>query len=210
MKTIILAGVAALYVGSAHADQLPKQMLGNWCPITAEDTAPAVYIRGTSCPNYEFQLKRNELSENFGGEEEGCDLKSIKRLFRDSYLVRATCEAQLIKSRADIIIQIVDNQLVIKYSPFVAQYAVLSALIVRWELLNEVCYHDYGKPICKKMDPIGDKISARGWCFGKVTQARGYWKWHRCTSNSFLPGKLRKDMLEPSRSEPNTDHIPVG
>ena len=49
-KKLLLTGIAALFLatGAAHADTLPKEMLGKWCP-SADDSAEVItlYERGT-------------------------------------------------------------------------------------------------------------------------------------------------------------------
>jgi hypothetical protein len=40
MKKLLLSGIAALFLatGAAHADTLPKEMLGNWCMMLCSES----------------------------------------------------------------------------------------------------------------------------------------------------------------------------
>jgi hypothetical protein len=77
-----------------------------------------------------------------------------------------------------------------------------NTLKAKWQALNEACYHNYDQPICRQMDPLTDKLFARGWCYGSSDQARAYWKWHRCTPKDRAyveepPCELYKDCKVP-------------
>jgi hypothetical protein len=108
MKKMLLSGIAALFLatGTAHADTLPKEMLGHWCQ-NSTDTKDfrRVYDR-KNCHDSDGRLlvKPNDFEE----WESGCDFKNITRLPNNSYFIRAECSGN-----EDMILQIIDNQLMI-------------------------------------------------------------------------------------------------
>ena len=87
MKKIFLTSVAVLLLSGAvsRADELPKQMLGDWC----EAENGGQYFRGT-CEK-KFKLKGNGYEGYADTEGYGCDFKSIRQLTGSSWFVRSEC-----------------------------------------------------------------------------------------------------------------------
>src|SRR6516165_11948981 len=85
MKTPILAGCALLALSTwAHADSLPKTMLGNWCAVSESED---LYIR-KACPNSDGKLTVRQNEYVFW--ESGCEIKRVQRQARGVYLVQGS------------------------------------------------------------------------------------------------------------------------
>ena len=112
LATVALVAFAAS--ADAHADQLPKQMLGNWCGSENQTPNGVVFKRGTSCSHLE--VKRNGFNRDLGsdGDANVCRFKRIKQLFPGTYLIRANCNTENTYGNEDMVFQIIDNQLVVK------------------------------------------------------------------------------------------------
>jgi len=81
-----LAALALLTALPAHADTLPKSMLGEWCG-TDVDT----FVRGNCGEQYDrlIVLERNGFGN---GDDYGCEFKRVIRLSQGSYFIRASCD----------------------------------------------------------------------------------------------------------------------
>lgn len=90
MKKIFLTSVAVLLLSGAvsRADELPKQMLGDWCE--AGNDRGRFLVRGT-CEKGTFTLKSNGYEGVGDSEGYGCDFKSIRQLTGSSWFVRSEC-----------------------------------------------------------------------------------------------------------------------
>jgi hypothetical protein len=65
MKTLILAGCALRALSAlAHADSLPKTMLGNWCAVSESED---LYIR-KACPDSDGKLLRFGKTNTYFGK----------------------------------------------------------------------------------------------------------------------------------------------
>ena len=89
MKTLILAGCALPALSAlAHADSLPKTMLGNWCAVSESED---LYIR-KACPDSDGKLTVRQNEYVFW--ESGCEIKRVQRQARGAYLVQGSCSGE--------------------------------------------------------------------------------------------------------------------
>jgi len=113
-RKLFLTSIATLFLatGTAHADALPKEMLGEWCRIR-NLSGREIYERYNSeCTNIKLTFKRNSYRGVYG-EGFGCDFKKIVRLPNGSYFVRAECGGEGGMGNEDMIFQIEEKRLVI-------------------------------------------------------------------------------------------------
>ena len=110
MKTLLLAGVAALFLatGTAHAadtSQLPEYILGRWCHTPFASTeAQVVYFRPSGRRDTGEWCCCSDLTDGIDINSEGyedespaddapiCLFDNIKQRDKDTYLVRVRCK----------------------------------------------------------------------------------------------------------------------
>jgi hypothetical protein len=92
-------------VKAARGDQLPKQMLGNWCAAPKKNRE--LYSRGSCAEDKGFQINKND----FISMESSCDFKTVKKLPNGSYFVRAECIDKDGLTNEEMVFQIEDGQL---------------------------------------------------------------------------------------------------
>jgi hypothetical protein len=109
MKTLILAGCALLALSAlAHADSLPKTMLGNWCAVSESED---LYIR-KACPNSGGKLTVRQNEYVFW--ESGCEIKRVQRQARAAYLVQGSCSGEGTHWTAKSEFELIGNRLSIR------------------------------------------------------------------------------------------------
>jgi len=113
MTRFFMTSIAALFLatGTARADPLPKEMLGDWCRLPVRAERDQIYGRGTCNRDIHLRVKRNRLEGGAGPEDYGCDFKEIMRLPNGSYFIRAKCGGEGGIANEDYIFQIEDKQL---------------------------------------------------------------------------------------------------
>jgi hypothetical protein len=120
MKRLLLTGVAALLpaTGTAHADTLPKKMLGPWCMNLKDVGRPEAYADTVHYTRKDC----NDLGDtgisvgrnSFGMQDYGCDFKKINRLAKNAYSIHAICTGEGTTGTVDMVFHIDDiKQLVI-------------------------------------------------------------------------------------------------
>jgi hypothetical protein len=111
MKPLILAGCALLALSApAHANSLPKTMLGNWCAVSESED---LYIR-KACPNSDGKLTVRQNEYVFW--ESGCEIKRVQRQARGAYLVPGSCSGEGTDWTAKSKFELISDRLSIKHS----------------------------------------------------------------------------------------------
>jgi hypothetical protein len=123
MTRIFLTSVAVLFLatGTAHADTLPKKMLGNRCMRSEDIGRPEAYsdtvhyTRDTRevCVGSDSGI--NIGRNNFGMQDYGCDFKKINRITKNAYSIHTICTRESTTGTVDMVFHIDNNveQLVI-------------------------------------------------------------------------------------------------
>jgi len=110
--TAIVLAALLLATGTAHADALPKEMLGEWCRIPNHPDRDIYEHHNSKCESVKLNLKQNKY-EGIYGERFGCDFEKITRLSNGSYFIRAECGGEGGMGKEDMIFQIEEGRLVI-------------------------------------------------------------------------------------------------
>jgi hypothetical protein len=99
-RLLTTTALLALLVGSAHADNLHKEMLGGWCAtgqaFSDGDTwSNTTYVRSSrrACAGDWLQLRARGYVEQVG-EPVICRFVTIKQIDRSTFAVMARCQAE--------------------------------------------------------------------------------------------------------------------
>jgi hypothetical protein len=112
MKKLLLAAAALIAVSTAaHADALPKEMLGDWCELSERAARGQIFERGSCADAAYLLVKPNGFNGATGTEGYGCDFKKITRLTNSSYFVHAECGGEGGLANEDYVLQVEDKQL---------------------------------------------------------------------------------------------------
>jgi hypothetical protein len=92
MQKLLFTVALLALTTSAHADTLPKNMIGRWCFIEEQDRTQ-IYARADNYApgQFECSIGINIHAHSYDGNEFGCTIDKVTKR-EDAYQVQATCE----------------------------------------------------------------------------------------------------------------------